>query len=149
MGMILTFGCCPILTWISVHRTSISRELDVKANIARGVTAVWCLNFLEQDLWTSQSRPQACNIWLAATLHLFIVQTLLLQQVYGQEIYGIYFQQDQRRVWKFFFFFFCSNSANIYWILCGAFKLRHTMRVLLGSRTYLCPDFYFLTCNLS
>ena len=39
---------------------------------------------------------------------------------------------------------FSSNRSNIYPILCGAFKLRPTMRAPLGDKTYLSPDFYFL-----
>lgn len=43
---------------------------------------------------------------------------------------------------------FSSNGTNIHRILHGAFKQRPTMRAPLGARTYLSPDFYFLTCNL-
>lgn len=52
----IRFGCCPISAWISVPHTSISHELDPKANTAGGATAVWYSNLLEQGLWTSESR---------------------------------------------------------------------------------------------
>lgn len=49
----ICFGCCPISAWISVCHTSISHELDPKANTAGGAVAVWCLNLLEQGIWTT------------------------------------------------------------------------------------------------
>lgn len=84
----ICFGCCLISAWISVRHTSISHELDPNANPAEGATAVWYSNLLEQSLWTSKSRAQANNICLAAYARLFIVQALLLLQVYGNAIYG-------------------------------------------------------------
>lgn len=89
MRIYLTFvsGVVPFQHGSVSSHTSISHELHTKANTAGGAKAVWFSDLLEQCLWT-QSRAWAYNICWAATPHLFTVQPLLLQQVYGHTIYG-------------------------------------------------------------